>query len=364
MKRILFIALVLGACDDAAKTPPSKSTPASEAKAKPAPEAEAKPKGPPVRDDGTIFGSSELMGTRVSINVFLEPGKSSAKAGEAMQAALDEMARIEELLSEWKPGSELSKLNDAAGGEARPVGVDLLQVLSRSNAISADSKGAFDVTFHGVGQLWSFKPGSKPPAKKDIAKHLPLVNWKAVEVDADKKTARLAKAGMKIGLGAIAKGYAVDRASDLLKARGFNHHIVEAGGDTYASGTKGGKPWMVGVQDPDDRSKALGAIPATNKAIVTSGDYMRFFEHEGKRYAHIIDPRTGWPIEQAKSPKSVTLVASNATDADGYCTAVAVMGGKKGLEFVEARTDLEAVIIDRDGNVMVSKGLINVYQGR
>jgi thiamine biosynthesis lipoprotein len=359
--------LVLAACNEPAPTPEAKAKPEPAKKAapelEPGPEPEPEP-GPPVRQDGTIYGSSQLMGTSVSINVFLDAGKSTAKAGEAMQAALDEMARLEDLLSEWKPQSDLSQLNDAAGGEARPVGPDLLEVLLRSRTISKDSDGAFDVTFHGVGQLWSFKPGAQPPDRKEIAGHLPLVDWTAVEIDAEKKTVRLGKAGMKIGLGAIAKGYAVDRASEVLKSRGFNNHIVEAGGDTFASGTKGGQPWMVGVQDPDDRSNALGAIPTSNDAIVTSGDYMRFFDHEGKRYAHIIDPRTGWPIEQATSPKSVTLVAGNATDADGYCTAVTVMGPKKGMAFVESRKDLEAVIIDRDGNVMVSKGLIGVYQPR
>jgi thiamine biosynthesis lipoprotein len=202
----------------------------------------------------------------------------------------------------------------------------------------------------------SFKPGSKPPARQEIARHVELVDWRKLELDHDHRTARLAKSGMAIGLGAIAKGYIVDRASALLRERGLLHHVVEAGGDTYASGTKGGKPWMVGVQDPDGPG-IVGAIPATDEAVVTSGDYQRFFEHDGVRYAHILDPRTGGPLRSKDTPKSVTLLASNAADADAYCTAVAVMGAKKGMAWVETHDGIEAVILPRSGPPMVSAGL-------
>jgi thiamine biosynthesis lipoprotein len=165
---------------------------------------------------------------------------------------------------------------------------------------------------------------------------------------------------MMIGLGAIAKGYGVDRASAVLRARGFPHHIVEGGGDTYVSGTKGSSSWMVGIQRPEGIG-TIGALPVRDRAVVTSGGYQRFFEYEGKRYAHILDPRTGWALDEAKSALSVTVVAANATDADAFCTAIMVMGPQEGMEFVTQHASLEAVIIPRTGPVEISPGLRSSY---
>ena len=134
------------------------------------------------------------------------------------------------------------------------------------------------------------------------------------------------------------------------------HHIVEGGGDTYVSGTKAGAPWRVGIQRPDGPG-SIAAIPASDRAIVTSGGYQRFIEVDGKRYAHIIDPRTGWPLDETSSAQSITVLADDATDADAYATAVAVMGPEKGLAFVEAHPPLAAVIVTRSGEVLVSRDL-------
>jgi len=362
---LLVVATSLAACSksEAPKPAPRPQTPAPEAAARPQPKP-APPlpeaKGPPIRRDGTMFGTSELMGTTVSLNVYVGPDGDAAKAGAAMQDALAEMARIEGLMSEWKPNTELSTLNSNAGGPAKPVSEELFEVLKVAHTVHGETGGTFDVTFHGVGHLWSFKPGSVPPSADAIRKALPLVDGAAIELDEPTRAVRLPKAGMKIGLGAIAKGYAVDRASTLLRERGFANHVVEAGGDTYASGSKGDAPWRVGVKDPE-HTGSQGVLSIRDRAVVTSGDYMRFFEHEGRRYAHIIDPTTGWPIEQAHSPRSVTLLANDATQADAYCTAVTVMGPDAGMKFVESRKDLDAVIIERDGTVRVSSGLADVY---
>ncbi len=314
-------------------------------------------KAPPVRKDGTIYADSALMGTHFSINLWLDPDRTAFEAGVAIQAGFDEIARIERLTSEWMPDSELSRFNAAAGGAMMPLSTELFAVLARSREVSALTDGTFDVTFFAVGELWTFTPGSKPPADADVAARLPLVDWRRIELDPTARSGRLVTAGMKVGLGAIAKGYAVDRASDLLKARGFHHHVVEGGGDTYVSGTKGGKPWMVGVQDPNAKA-VVGALPSSNLSVVTSGDYERFFEFEGKRYAHILDPRTGKPLLEAQSCKSITAVAPNATDADAFATAIAVMGPERGMAFVEATPDLEAILITRDDRLLISSGLV------
>jgi len=337
---------------------PAARGPAAAKHAEPPPVAEPPPASepPPVRSDGTIYASAELMGTRVSLNVWLPPTVTAAAAGAAMQAALDAMADVEDSMSEWRSDSELSRLSQAAGGSTVAVSDGLFEVLSRAKSIATETNGAFDPTFHGVGQLWSFAPGAQPPSRAAVAEKLPLVDYRALEIDARAKTVRLAKAGMMLGLGAIAKGYAVDRASALLTERGLAHHVVEAGGDTYAAGTKGGTPWVVGIQRPGDRG-VVGVLPTTDRAVVTSGNYQRYFEHEGKRYAHILDPKTGWPIVADKSPKSVTVLAANATDADAFATAVAVLGATAGMAFVESHADLEAVVIDASDKVYISSGL-------
>jgi thiamine biosynthesis lipoprotein len=360
------------ACSCGDSGDPSVSTPAAENSELGAKKADTKhdAKAPPVRKDGTIFADGVLMGTSISINVWLDPGKQAQDAGDAMQAAFAEIARVESIMSEWQPTTELSRLNEAAGGDPIEISPELFTVLRRSREISEITDGAFDVTFYGVGQLWKFDRGSKPPSAEAIAAKRDLVDWRAIELfdDPTKPRARLSREGMKVGLGAIAKGYAVDRASAVLRERGFTHHVVEGGGDTYVSGTKGGKPWMVGVQNPhaklDPNGKTppvLGALPSSDRSVVTSGDYERFFEYEGRRYAHIFDPRTGYPLEEAKSAQSVTLTAANATDADAFCTAVAVMGPERGMAFVEAHPELGAIIIARDGKLTISSNLVDEF---
>jgi thiamine biosynthesis lipoprotein len=337
---------------DPAPTP----TPRVDPPTSPDPVADPGPPPPPVRKDGTIFAESQLMGTQVTINVWLPPDVDAAAAGASIQAAFDEIARLEAIMSEWQPDSELSRFNRAAGGEMLPLSPELAEVLGRAREIAEATGGTFDPTFHGVGQLWSFQPGAVPPTKAEIATKLPLVDYTKLEIDPVASRGRLQDAGMMVGLGAIAKGYAVDRASALLTRRHLPHHVVEAGGDTYARGTKGGKKWVVGIQEPGARG-VVAALPASDEAVVTSGDYQRFFEYEGKRFAHILDPRTGWPVPEDRSAQSVTLVAKTATDADAFATAIAVMGPEAGMRFVESRDDLDAVLIDRDGKLQISSGL-------
>lgn len=360
--------LLAGACNqpasqqgEAERVPPPADRPAAPAPA-PSPTAtQSENDPPPIRKDGTVFGETELMGTRVSINLWAGPPDQAdaAAAGEAVREGFAEMVRLERIMSEWQPDSELSRLNDAAGGDPRTLSPELFEVLARAREIAEETDGAFDPTFHGVGQLWSFAPGAKPPSPEAIATRLSVVGWQWLELDPATGTGRLAKPGMKLGLGAIGKGYAADEVSQLLVRKGFPNHVVELGGDTFASGTKDGKPWMVGIQRPDGPG-VVGAIPVRDRSVVTSGDYMRFFEYEGKRYAHIIDPKTGWPVPAERSPKSVTLVADNGTDADAYCTAVAVMGVDAGFEFAEAHPALEAVIVTQDDEVKVTSGLRDV----
>jgi FAD:protein FMN transferase len=352
--RLVVSLALLGACTPAPTSPTPDPRKVDEP-VKQAPAPEPAREAPPVRKDGTIYAEAMQMGTRFSINLWLGD-RPASEGGAAIEAALAEIERVEQIASEWRPTSELSQLNADAGGPMRPLSPELFELLQRSKVIAEATGGAFDPSFYGVGQLWKFDPGATPPKPEEISAKLHLVDWRAIELDPNTGQGRLQKPGMKLGLGAIAKGYGVDRAALVLVQRGFNNHIVEGGGDTYVSGTKAGKPWMVGIQRPD-RPGSLAAIPSSDRAIVTSGDYQRFFEFQGKRYAHILDPATGWPIPEERSAQSVTVLAKDATDADAYATAVAVMGPEKGMAFVEAHPDLEAVIINRAGEVMVSKDL-------
>ncbi len=333
---------------------PGAGTPAVEADPK-ASSPVAPKDGPPVRKDGTIYAETEQMGTRVSINV-LVGDRSPAEAGAAIEAAFLEIERIEQIMSEWRPDSELSQFNDAAGGPLRPLSPELYEILDRSKQIAAMTGGAFDPTFYAVGQLWKFERGARPPAREAIEAKRTLIDYRLIELDPATQSGRLARLGMKIGLGAIAKGYAVDNASKVLTSRGFPDHIVEGGGDTYVSGTKAGKPWMVGIQRPDGPG-SLAAIPARDRAVVTSGDYQRYIEYEGVRYAHIFDPRTGFPVPAERSAQSVTVLAPNATDADAFATAVAVLGPVEGMAFIRSHPELDAFILTRDGAHVVSPAL-------
>ncbi|TPV97119.1 MAG: FAD:protein FMN transferase [Myxococcales bacterium FL481] len=314
------------------------------------------PVAPPVRGDGTVMAETVLMGTQVTVNVWLADPQAAGAAGAAIHEALAEVARIERIASEWRDESDLSRLNRAAGADPVPVPAELAEILLRARSVSQATHGRFDVTFHAVGRLWQFTHGNRPPLARDIAASIHLVDWRNVHVDPIRGTARLTQPGMQVGLGAIAKGYAVDRASQLLRHRGFGQHIVEAGGDTYVSGAKGNQPWLVGIKSPGQK-RTLAALPLENRAIVTSGTYERYFEYEGREYTHILDPRTGWPLERASSPQSVSIVANTATDADAFATAITIMGSQEGMAFVEERTDLEAVIIDSAGRLAVSSGL-------
>lgn len=345
--------VVLFACGRPPEPAPGQAAPieADPKASQPAPARD----GPPVRKDGTIYAETEQMGTRVSINL-LVGDRPPAEAGAAIEAAFLEIERIEQIMSEWRADSELSQLNDAAGGPLRPLSPELYEILQRSKEIAELTGGAFDPTFYAVGQLWKFERGARPPAREAIEAKRSLIDWRAIELDPATRSGRLARLGMKVGLGAIAKGYAVDHASQVLASRGFPDHIVEGGGDTYVSGTKAGKPWMVGIQKPEGPG-SVAAIPTRDRAVVTSGDYQRYIEYEGVRYAHIFDPRTGFPVPEERSAQSITVLAPNATDADAFATAVAVLGPEEGMAFVRSRPELDAFLITRDGAHLVSPAL-------
>jgi FAD:protein FMN transferase len=280
----------------------------------------------------------DQMTTYVSISV---AAPESPAVLAAIDAAFTEVARLQDYLSEWKPESEIARVNSEAGKAPIVVSDELFHVVSRALEVSHATDGAFDITWAALWGVWDFKKMQVPePAL--VAARTRLIDYRQVELDAAKHTIRLKAAGMKLGLGGIAKGYAVDRASAVLSRRGFNNNLVIAGGDLYASGRRLSRKWNIGVRAPDGKGM-VATLETQDEGIATSGNYEKFFIRDGVRYHHIIDPKTGYPT---KGTSSVTVIAKDATTADAWATALFVLGQRQGIERAQNRGDLEALIFD------------------
>jgi thiamine biosynthesis lipoprotein len=267
---------------------------------------------------------------------------------------LDEMRHIDETMSTYKPTSEISRVNARAADGPMRISKELFGLLTTAIEYSEITEGAFDITYASVGYLYDFRKHVHPD-EAAISKALPAVNYRHVLLDRGNQTVRFTQKGVRIDLGGIAKGYAVDRGIEILKARGFTRAYVGAGGDSRIVGDRFGKPWMVGIRDP---SKGPGAVitsvPLVDAAISTSGDYERFFDEGGVRYHHIIDPRTG---HSASKVRSATVIGPYATRTDGLSKTAFVLGPEKAMEIYNRIDDIDAIIVKLDGTVIYSKGL-------
>jgi FAD:protein FMN transferase len=291
------------------------------------------------------------LGTAVEIAA---RGPDRDKLEAAVGGAFAEIARLEAMMSATRDDSELAAVNRGAGGAAVPVSAELFEVIARSLEASKESGGAFDATVGALRGVWSFDPDD-PRAATDaeIAARLPLVSWKGVALDRQRRAVGLARPGMRIDLGGIAKGYAVDRALAKLRDAGVTMALVNAGGDLAALGPHGDRPWSVGLQDPRRRGQLIARLAVQDQAVATSGDYERFFVKNGVRMSHILDPRTGRP---ATGCRSVSVFAPAAWQADAFATAIFVLGPGDGMALAR-RLGLGAVIIDADGRRLTSPGL-------
>jgi thiamine biosynthesis lipoprotein len=294
------------------------------------------------------------MGSSLQVTLWTASDPGGAAAIDAVFAEFD---RLDHLMSVWKEGSDVLRLNAAAGREPVRVSPETLEVLTVARQVGEWTEGKFDVTFGALAGLWKFdqdQDDSIPP-RSVVTARLPDVDYTALDVDAKRGTAFLRRPGMRAHLGGIGKGYAIDRAAAILRERGFNDFMIQSGGDLYVSGRRGDRPWRVGIRDPrgpEDRSFA--ALDLTNRTFSTSGDYERFFIRDGRRFHHILDPDLGEP---ARGCRSVTIVADKAVLADALSTGVFVLGPEKGMALIERLPDVEGVVVTSDNQVLVSSGL-------
>lgn len=309
--------------------------------------------GGPRREPVLVDRAFVAMGSQLRVAIWATNDASATAAADGVKREFD---RLEALMSVWKPGSEVVRLNAAAGERPQPVSADTLHVLERAREASVLTRGKFDITFGALAEVWKFDhdQDNVVPERAAIDARLPLVDYTAVELDRAARTAFVSRPGVRVHLGGIGKGYAIDRAVAQLRAAGFDDFLIQAGGDMYASGTNNGPSWRLGIADPRGEHAAFAALDVRDATFSTSGDYERFFIKDGVRYHHLIDPDTGVP---ARGCRSVTIVAASALTADVLSTGVFIMGPEAGMQLIEQAPDVEGVIVTAKNEVLISSGL-------
>lgn len=284
-----------------------------------------------------------LMGSRFEVVV---ADNDSNTAKQHIAAAIAEIKRIEKLISSWDKHSQTSAINQNAGIKPIKVDAELFGLIERTKRISKLTQGAFDISFGSIDKsIWHFDGSLKQLPDAAIAKKaVRLIDYRNIVLDKAQSTVWLKNKGMRIGFGAIGKGYAAERARALLQKRGVKNGIVNAGGDLTAWGAQpNGKPWTIGIANPAFKNKAFAHLAVTNQAVVTSGNYEKYVMIDGKRYTHIIDPRTGYPVSGLQS---VTIICANAELADALATSVFVLGKEVGLNLINQLNGVEAILVD------------------
>lgn len=291
------------------------------------------------------------MGTRISLTIWCD---SDSTAKQAIADVMAEMQRIDQTYSPYIETSELAQLNRLAAHSPQPISDEMKLLLSTSRQVSELTNGAFDITFASVGYLYDYRNQQQPSLKEREARQA-AINYRWVLIE--DKTVRFTHSNVRIDLGGIAKGYAADQAVQILRRHGIQHGSFSAGGDSRLLGDRRGRPWRVGIEKPREQDAIAITLPLDNVALSTSGDYERFFidAKTGERIHHIINPRSGKP---AKDVASVTIIGDQGIQTDPLSTSIFVMGVKKGLGLINELPGLDAIIIDTEGKVHYSNGLL------
>jgi thiamine biosynthesis lipoprotein len=297
------------------------------------------------------------MGTVIVNKVF------GAQAKKALRAAQKETVRLESLLSRYIPDSEISRINQLAGTGFAGISPDTYELLSQSIEFSKRCRGCFDITIGPLADLWANAGGtSAPPEKSKIRRLISLVKYSELLLNSENRTAGLLRKGQSLDLGGIGKGFAADKILEVYKSYGVTSAYTNFGGNVAAIGAKpNGTPWRIGIRHPRQQNGLIGVISVTGRTVVTSGDYQRFFlGDDGKRYHHILDPSTGYPSESGLI--SVTIIAENSMTADALSTILFIAGMEKGLELLKGYPATEALFIDTNLNIYITKGLQKEFQ--
>jgi thiamine biosynthesis lipoprotein len=302
---------------------------------------------------GTYKRTVKLMGSRFDITVVAVTPESGEKN---IDVAIAEISRIEKLISSWDTSSQTSEVNRNAGIKPVKVDLELFDLIKRAISISKLTDGAFDISYASMDRIWKYDGSMKEmPSDQIISASVSKVGFENIVLDEMNYTVFLKLEGMKIGFGAIGKGYAADKAKDLLKSKGVSDGIINASGDMNTWGKQtNGEEWKVAIINPMDKNKAFALLPITNGAVVTSGNYEKFVNFNGVRYSHIIDPRSGYP---STGIISVTVFASKAELADALATSVFVMGKEVGMNRINQLPNIECIIIDDQGNILTSNNV-------
>ena len=282
--------------------------------------------------------------------------KSESQANILLDLAIKEISRIEKLISSWDSESQTSLINLNAGISPIKVDKELYDLINRSLKISKLSQGAFDISYASLDKVWYFDKEMKEiPSDKEILESVSKVGYNNIILDKKNQTVFLKNSGMKIGFGAIGKGYAADMAKSILIQNDVKSGIINASGDLTAWGKKpSGKDWMVAIVNPLNKKKIFSWLPIKNKAVVTSGNYERFVNFKGKLYSHIIDPRTGYPSEGILS---VTIFTEKAELADALATSIFVLGEEIGMNLINQLKGIDCIIINNKNKIIKSKNI-------
>ncbi len=302
-----------------------------------------------------LSDKQSIMGTEVSVALWAD---DAAKGREAIAAVMQDMRAVDQQFSPYIATSELAQINAQAAQKTMSISADMAFLIDKSLFYSKLTQGAFDITFASVGWFYDYRNNIRP-SEKQLEALMPAINYHWLDFDKTKRTLHFAHKNVRIDLGGIAKGYAVDRAIELLKKRGISHATVSAGGDSRLLGDKLGQPWRIGIKNPrphSDKDGVITLLPLSDSAVSTSGDYERYFidKQTGERVHHIINPKTG---KSASEVMSVTILGPLGVDTDALSTSVFVLGVQEGLALINRLPGFDTIIIDKQGKAFYSQGL-------
>lgn len=303
--------------------------------------------------------SASLLGSPFEVTVVAQ---DTIEGERFCNAAIDEVKRVENLISDWIPTTEISAVNKNAGIQPVKVSTEVFNLVDRALKISKLTDGAFDISYASMDRIWKFDGSMKKmPTEDEIKASVSKVGYQNVILNQEDSTIFLKNKGMKLGLGGIGQGYIADNIKDLLREKGCKSGVINVSGDINTWGSQlDGKPWTVAIVNPMNKSKVFATFPLVDSAVETSGSYEKFVVFNGKRYTHIIDPRTGYP---ASGLVSVSVFAKKTELADALATSIFVMGEEVGIDFINQLPGIECILVNDKGKVLASKNIdIKKYQ--